>query len=608
MPRIRRVEVERFRGIRSLTWVLPVGQGFVALIGPGDGCKTTILTAIARALSDSWSVAFRDTDFHSITFDAPIVIRVAVGDLDAELLDREVAGLHLCGITADGTLTHDPGEADEACVVVELRVEDDLEPRWTFYRPGDTGEPTPMRASVRARLRAFRIDDRIDAHLRWSQTSALGRLTANKRGAHGVLLAAQRAASRAVGEQVGDELRELTTLVQDHIVKQGSGDFRALRPGLDTSLTNAQGNLALHEDDIPLTSFGLGTRRLVGAAIQQLAHPGKAVLLVDELEHGLEPHRIAQLAGQLRAPDSFAQVIVTSHSPVVLQYLDAADLNTVRRNDDGTVEVRRLHHDLQGVLRANPGAFLARHVLICEGKTELGIAMSLMSRWDGQRRAADPVLPAAAALGVCVVDGSGSDAVNRARLLRDAGYTVSYFLDGDRDDTNAQAANLTDRGVQVVRWADGQNTEHALCAGLSPAGLKNFIELAVTALSNDGDHTADEAQQMIGDHLRPQLPDGVTDRLDPTTWAQHGITLENAQAAVAAASSKEKKGWFKRIESGKRLGDLLSTDGDLVADEQIKTVVSTLRGYIYPVLDTDDRRSATTGDAASASDDPSSGT
>lgn len=583
MPRVRRVEIERFRGIRRLTWVVPGDQRFVALIGPGDGCKTTILTAIARALSDSWSVTFRDTDFHRGGFDEPIIIRVVVGDLDAELLDREVAGLHLCGIAADGFLTHDPGEGDEACVVVELRVEDDLEPRWSFYRPGDTRDPIPMRASVRARLRAFRIDDRVDAHLRWSRTSALGRLTAAQNSTRGALLAAQRAASRAASDHVGDELRNLTISVQEHIVKQGSGNFKALRPGLDTSLTNSQGNLALHEEDIPLTSFGLGTRRLVGAAIQQLAHPGQAVLLVDELEHGLEPHRITHLAGQLRDPGSFAQVIVTSHSPVVLQHLDAGDLSTVRCADDNTVEVHRLDQDLQGVLRVNPAAFLARHVLICEGKTELGIAMSLMGGWDGLRRAADPALPAAAALGVCTVDGGGSDAAARAGLLRDAGYTVTYFLDGDRPDTNQQAAALAWRGVQVVRWADGQNTERALCAALTPAGLRRYIELAVTALSNDGDHAPDEARQMIGDHLRPLLPGVVPDLLDPTTWSQHGVALEQARAAVAAASSKEKKGWFKRVESGKRLGQFLSTDSDLMADQQVQTVVGTLRAHIYPV-------------------------
>lgn len=66
-----------------------------------------------------------------------------------------------------------------------------------------------------------------------------------------MLLAAQHVASRAAGDRVGDEPRDLTDAVQEHIVKQGGGNFQALRPGLDTSLTNSQGNLALHEHDIP---------------------------------------------------------------------------------------------------------------------------------------------------------------------------------------------------------------------------------------------------------------------------------------------------------------------------------------------------------------------
>lgn len=585
MPRIRRVDVERFRGIRHLTWLLPADQHFITLIGPGDGGKTTILTAIARALSDSWSVTFRDTDFYGGAFDEPIIIRVAVGGLHAELLDHEVAGLHLCGIATDGSLTHDPGEGDEACVVVELRVEADLEPRWSFYRPGETGDPVPMRASVRARFCAFRVDDRIDAHLRWSRTSALGRLTVAQHGARDVLLAAQRAASRAASEHVGAELKDLTAAVHEHIVSQGAGAFRALRPGLDTSLSNSQGNLALHEADIPLTSFGLGTRRLVGAAIQQLAHPGQAVLLVDELEHGLEPHRVAHLAGQLRDPASFAQVVVTSHSPVALQHLEATNLATVRRGDDGSVEVRHLDGELQGVLRANPAAFLSRHVLIAEGKTELGIAMYLMAQWDEQRRAETPTLPAAAALGVCIVEGSGSDAAVRAGLLREAGYQVTYFLDGDRTDTNKQAAALERRGVQVVRWADGHNTEQALCSVLSMPGLKKFIELAVTALSKDGDRTPEEARQVVLHHLHAQLPDAVSDPLDPRTWPQHDVGIETARAAVADAAAKNNKGWFKRVESGKRLGHLLWHDGELRADPQVQTVLQRLYDYVYPAPD-----------------------
>ena len=98
----------------------------------------------------------------------------------------------------------------------------------------------------------------------------------------------------------------------------GTTEFRDLRPGLDMSLTNTQGNLALFDGDIPLTNFGLGTRRLTGAATQQLANQGTTTLLVDEVEHGLEPHRLVHLLRHLRTSDAFSQVFVTTHSPTAL--------------------------------------------------------------------------------------------------------------------------------------------------------------------------------------------------------------------------------------------------------------------------------------------------
>ena len=50
--RIRRVDIENFRGIKRASWRLPKDQAFFALIGPGDSTKTTLLTAIERALHD----------------------------------------------------------------------------------------------------------------------------------------------------------------------------------------------------------------------------------------------------------------------------------------------------------------------------------------------------------------------------------------------------------------------------------------------------------------------------------------------------------------------------------------------------------------------------
>ena len=50
--RIRRIDIENFRGIRKLTWIVPNDRTFFTLVGPSVATKSTMLTAIERALSD----------------------------------------------------------------------------------------------------------------------------------------------------------------------------------------------------------------------------------------------------------------------------------------------------------------------------------------------------------------------------------------------------------------------------------------------------------------------------------------------------------------------------------------------------------------------------
>ncbi|WP_175272027.1 ATP-binding protein [Prescottella equi] len=52
--------------------------------------------------------------------------------------------------------------------------------------------------------------------------------------------------------------------------------------------------------DVPLSSFGLGTRRLTSLSIQDEAMDGGSIIAIDEVEHGLEPHRLAQTLRHLK--------------------------------------------------------------------------------------------------------------------------------------------------------------------------------------------------------------------------------------------------------------------------------------------------------------------
>lgn len=575
--KIRRIDVSNFRGIKDMSWRLPTDQTFFVLIGPGDATKSTILTAVERGLSDRWNISFSDTDFHHCNINDPIVIRIAVGELPADLLALDELGLHLSGIDGDGNWFHDPEGDHEKAVIVELRVDGDLEPQWTVFRPDaeEGEEPHVLKARHRARFGAFRVDERVDTHLRWSRMSALGKLTDKKDATRKTLTMANRAARAAVAESMSPDLQALAADIAKAVRVIGSAEFDNLRPGLDMSLTNAQGNLALFDDEVPLTNYGLGTRRLAGTAAQQMAHDDATILLVDEVEYGLEPHRLVHLLRHLRNKESFAQVFVTTHSPTVLQNLDPGDLVVVR-SADGETAVKSLAHPatLKPILKKNPEAFLSRRVVMGEGKTEYGLLLAFLERWNADLNT-EGKLPSAA-LGVAGAEGGGgTTSCQWAEALLGVGYEVVLFLDSDEPGANGMVAGVEDAGGKVVQWAGEVCTERAICEHLDADGLTGLLAAAVAAHE---DEEPEAALSSVVDAVQNRQAPKTEPPLDVTKWIDAGTDLGKARDIVGMAASK--KVWFKNVDKGKHLAEFLLTRDELKTGPVAETV-ALLREYTY---------------------------
>ncbi|WP_135452975.1 ATP-binding protein [Mycobacterium sp. DL99] len=581
--RIRRIDIQNFRGIKSASWRLPKGRRLFALIGPGDSTKTTLLTAIERTLHDRAGMTFVDTDFYGAAVDEPIRIRVAIGDLPDELIAMDTFGTFLAGIDDSGEWMHDPVDESERCVIVELLVEADLEPVWQSYRPPLGGsqdedeEPHPVRARHRARMTAYRIDDRVDAHLRWSTTSSLGKLTAKRGDTKATLTAASRAARDAAAAAVTEDLKVLAQEVQEAVQAIGTAKFDELKPGLDVSLSSTRGNLALFEGDVPLTNFGLGTRRLTGAATQQLANGGTATLLVDEVEYGLEPHRLIHLLTYLRDRDAFSQVFITTHSPTALRHLEPDDLTMVRSTAAGTTQIRSLGDplSLRGLLKRSPEAFLSRRIVINEGKTEYGVVLRLLQEWDNRPEQTIP----SAALGVVALEGDGgTGSCKWAKEFLSVGYEVVLFIDSDDPNANALVPGVQQLGGVVVQWPGDECIESAVCSQLDETGLNAYIAAALDVAEDP-----DASRPSFTDNLRKHaVLDGVTPEgveiLDMTTWTAAGISVEACRAAVALVSKS--KSWFKRVDKGQRLGTFV-LETPALQTGLFKKTVDELRAAIY---------------------------
>jgi predicted ATPase len=102
-----------------------------------------------------------------------------------------------------------------------------------------------------------------------------------------------------------------------------------------------------------------GTRRITAilALLQHKAPP--SLLCIEEIENGLDPWSVVTVLKELRsASRRGVQVIVTTHSPWLLDHVDVEDILQVKREEGETVYTKFSDRgDVQAYMgRVPPGA------------------------------------------------------------------------------------------------------------------------------------------------------------------------------------------------------------------------------------------------------------
>lgn len=247
------------------------------------------------------------------------------------------------------------------------------------------------------------------------------------------------------------------------------------------------GAISLHDQDqIPLKNLGSGSSRLLVAGLQR-AVGRSSIFIVDEVEFGLEPYRIVRLLDSLGAKrnDQSQQVFLTTHSPIVLRELAAVQLFAVRSHTQTISHenpARKITQNwmttlggdesAQKTLRACAEAFLAPSVIVCEGKTEIGLIRGI----DLHRQ--DAALPSMLAHGCHWADGGGSSMIERAHIFARMGYRTALLMDSDVTYGTDVYAALQTAGVSVFRWLDGYSTEAALFASIPGSHIPALLGIA----------------------------------------------------------------------------------------------------------------------------------
>ena len=584
---LRHLTINNFRGIRKLDW--QIDCRLVLLVGPGDVCKSTILDAIGLALSPRWGHAFSDGDFYCGDVEHAIDIEVTVIDVDDSLLKEQTYGLWMRGIDEQGVIHDEPADDHEPAITIALTVDASLEPNWVV-RKDAMGDERPISAVHRELIGAFQVDDQTAQHLRWTAGSALSHLTSGG-DLRDVRTRAQRAARAAVFDAPDPAMQEAAERAGELAQLAGSATISAPRPGLEPPGVGRVPGLVLHDGQIPMTQLGRGSQRLATIAMQTHAVDASGGVLIDEVEVGLDPHRLLSLLSSLRARSKSGegQVIMTTHSPLVIEAVEVDDLHIVRKTSDGVVTVTRVPHELegarrgyvQGVARALPAALLAKRIVVCEGKTEVGLLRGLAPAWD-----VDEETPLAL-MGTCFVLGGGADSPRRARLLCDLGFEVLLLADDDLDRGNlaawnALAAEAADAGVAVLRWPQGQAVEDQLFGGLPLAGVDDLIELRIES-SDDPDNGAQSIRDLVADRLDCDAAD--LDGPSVADWqAATGAQFEDITSALADAAKA--KSWFKNETMGRAVAAVLLKHLESVpSDSPLVTTLHQVRQFCYPPAD-----------------------
>lgn len=528
--RVRYVEISNFRGVKSLKTKFD-GQ-FICLIGHGDNCKSTILTAIEYALTSRWNITFDDTDFNKQDTTQPIQIQVTLSNWDNQnekikkFFTEEKFGQFIGGLSETGP-TEEP--ADDVCsITLRLTVDSSLEPKWFVVRGQELKAISSQDRSI---FGIGRIDTTLDSNFTWSRTSLLSKLSsANQENISPILAQI----SRGIRDRELDlvECNATAAAVRTDAVKFGV-NINELKAKIDIQkISLASGALALHQESIPLRNLGSGSKKLISCSMQMKVNGGHNITLIDEIELGLEPHRIRGLIKNLKA--SGQQIFTTTHSPVVLRELTVAnnEIYTCKKEGDGTITITSLNTvpDSQGPIRSNAEAFLGKKIIVCEGPTEIGCLRAL-----DQIKNTGETIPVWT-LNTAYYNAGGIAGVTpAAKALKNLGYSVAVLC--DNDDLNAfpqtKVEELNQLGIPTFIWDLNMSTEKQLFNDLKWAAIEPLLNRIVEVDEN----RTKESLIASTKSNHQGLSDNVAEWVDSN----------ELRADIGKSAGTKANAWFKRM-------------------------------------------------------------
>lgn len=543
MSKIYSLKIRHYRGIEKFEYTFG-NKNCVVLIGRGDSGKTTILKAISSVLSPVWNTTFSDLDFTNRDTSIPIEIEAAIIEIPKELLTLEKYGAYIQLLKEDELISNiedSDADQDKIALKVRLTVDETLEPQWIVVSDREIGNK-PFAHGDRAKLNMFFVSDYIDNHFSYSKGSPLYSTFRNnldkeqKKQPEKRLIEVVRKAYEIIKiENVFSEFDTATKLILNNAKKLGLtiDDLSSMLEFKENAYSES--NITLHSGNMPYRLYGKGSKRLLSIAIQYGLVEYGGIILIDELEQGLESDRARNLTRLLtRSPKG--QVFITTHSKDVVV---EPSVDQVLLMQKGANSLHSFDVNMQGVLRSHPDAFFAKRVICCEGATEEGIIRSFSDYCQESRGYG------IAAQGIVHIDGGGSKKFYElANQFFNNGIDSMIFCDDDVRTLDDICSSTQAKGIKIVKCDRGKAIEQQLFNDLPWSAVCELVDYAINEHAG-----VKEILPMQGFSYK------TVEELSAATTEEQ-VSLREALANAAKSNSANNGGWFKRIHHGEQIGKI----------------------------------------------------
>lgn len=560
MAHLHYLHIENFRGIENFSNIFGP-ENYCVLIGRGDSGKSTILKAISYLLNPSWNLNLTDFDFYNMDVQKNILIEGVFTDIPDEIESFEKFGQYMQVIDANGNISSNIEEVDGIrCIKIRFVADDNLEPKWYVVSDREIGNKE-ISSRDREKFKMFSVSDYIDSQFSLCKGSPLSRLlTASSKQSVQSLRKIFAELSREAYQIVSqtDKLDNIKEHVS--VLKSKANTFGLKLEDLVALIefsgnSYSESNISIHHNNIPARLLGKGSKRLLSIAIQMELIAEGGIVLIDEVEQGLESDRIRHLVKHLFRT-SKGQVFLTTHSNDVLV---EAKCNQVFLMKKEATTLRPFDTSKQGILRKHPKAFYGLRVISCEGATEEGLVRTL-----GDYLQSKTNLGIEGRDIVTIDAGGGNEFYKMAVAFSECDFNVVVFCDSDKEaelanDKKAVIANH----IPIVQCEMGLALEQQIFNHIPWDGVLELLKWAEENNDKSIFPISETRLSSVDEIAKLQEKD-----------------REDARRKIGAAA-KSKQAWYKNINGGEALGEVIMRYFDGMNDENpLKKEISELLNWI----------------------------